>query len=103
MYHDLREVYWWNGMEKGIDEFVAKCLNYQQVKVEHQRPGGMAQNIDILEWKLEMINMDFITGSSWCRTQHDYIWVIMDRMTKLAHFLPIKTTFSEDDYAKLYI
>jgi len=42
MYRDLKEVYWWSSMKKGIAEFVAKCLNCQQIKVEHQRPGGMA-------------------------------------------------------------
>ncbi|KAH0678966.1 hypothetical protein KY284_020051 [Solanum tuberosum] len=62
MYRDLREVYWWSSMKKGIAEFVAKCMNCQQVKVEHQRPGGLAQNIELSEWKWEMINMDFITG-----------------------------------------
>ncbi|WMV42498.1 hypothetical protein MTR67_035883 [Solanum verrucosum] len=49
MYHDLREVYWWNSMKKGIAEFVDKCPNCQQVKVEHPRPGGLAQNVELLE------------------------------------------------------
>ncbi|WMV23871.1 hypothetical protein MTR67_017256 [Solanum verrucosum] len=61
MYRDLREVYWWNSIKKGIDEFVAKCPNCQQVKVKHQRLGGMTQNIELPKWKWEMINMDFIT------------------------------------------
>nr|AAV31171.1 Putative polyprotein, identical [Solanum tuberosum] len=103
MYRDLREVYWWNGMKKGIAEFVAKCPNCQQVKVEHQRLGGLAQRIELLELKWEMINMDFITGLPRSRRQHDSIWVIVDRMTKSAHFLPVKTTNSAEDYAKLYI
>ncbi|KAH0778029.1 hypothetical protein KY290_009440 [Solanum tuberosum] len=103
MYRDLREVYWWNGMKKGIAEFVAKCPNCQQVKVEHQRPGGLAQRIELPEWKWEMINMDFITGLSRSRRQHDSIWVIVDRMTKSAHFLPVKTTNTAEDYAKLYV
>ncbi|KAH0738661.1 hypothetical protein KY290_037366 [Solanum tuberosum] len=103
MYRDLREVYWWNGMKKGIAEFVAKCPNCQQVKVEHQRPGGLAQRIEPLEWKWEMINMDFITGLPRSRRQHDSIWVIVDRMTKSAHFLPVKTTNTAEDYAKLYV
>ncbi|KAH0658205.1 hypothetical protein KY289_026953 [Solanum tuberosum] len=88
MYHDLKEVYWWNSMKKGIAKFVAKCPNCQQVKVEHQRPGGLAQNIELSKWKWEMINMDFITSLSRSRRQHDSIWVIVDRMTKSAHFLP---------------
>ncbi|WMV54234.1 hypothetical protein MTR67_047619 [Solanum verrucosum] len=49
MYHDLREVYWWISVKKGIAEFVAKCPNCQQVKVEHQRPSGLAQKIELLK------------------------------------------------------
>ncbi|WMV25326.1 hypothetical protein MTR67_018711 [Solanum verrucosum] len=73
MYHDLREVYWWSGMKKGIAEFVVKCPNCQQVKVEHQMPSTLAQNIELPEWKWEMINMDFITGLPRSRMQHDSI------------------------------
>ena len=62
MYRDIREVYWWEGMEKDIAEFVSKCSNYQQVEVEHQRPGVLAHNIELAEWNWEMVNMDFITG-----------------------------------------
>ena len=47
-------------MNRCIVEFISKCLNCKQVKVEHQRPDGMAQNIDILEWKWEIINIDFL-------------------------------------------
>ncbi|WMV18730.1 hypothetical protein MTR67_012115, partial [Solanum verrucosum] len=51
MYHNLREFGWWSSRKRSIVEFVAKCPNHKQVKVEHQRPGGMAQNIDIPKWK----------------------------------------------------
>ena len=60
MYHDLREVYWWNGIKRNIADFVRKCPNYQQVKVEHQKPGSMTQEVNIPTWKWEVINMDFI-------------------------------------------
>ncbi|XP_070040893.1 uncharacterized protein [Nicotiana tomentosiformis] len=60
MYHDLKEVYWWNDMKKNVEEFVARFPNCQQVKDEHKRPGGLAQNIDIPMWKWKMINMDFV-------------------------------------------
>ncbi|WMV24393.1 hypothetical protein MTR67_017778, partial [Solanum verrucosum] len=66
-------------------------------------PGGLAQRIELPEWKWEMINMDFITGLPRSLRQHDSIWVIVDRMTKLAHFLPVKTTNTAEDYAKLYV
>ncbi|WMV41847.1 hypothetical protein MTR67_035232 [Solanum verrucosum] len=60
MYHDVHEVYWSNQMKNDIAEFVAKCLNCQQVKVEHQKPGGLAQNICFPAWKWKYLNMDYI-------------------------------------------
>jgi len=62
MYHDIKEIYWWQGMKKDVAEFVAQCPNCQQVKVEHQKPAGLVQEIAIPLWKWEAINMDFITG-----------------------------------------
>ena len=103
MYRDMREVYWWNDMKRDIADFVSKCPNCQQVKVEHQNPRGMNQKIDIPTWKWDVINMDFITGLPRTRRQHDSIWVIIDRMTKSSRFLAVKTTDSAEDYAKLYI
>ncbi|XP_070054332.1 uncharacterized protein [Nicotiana tomentosiformis] len=61
MYHDLKEVYWWNDMKRNVADFVARCPNCQQVKAEHQKPDGLAQNIEIPMWKWEMINMDFMS------------------------------------------
>ena len=72
-------------MKKAIAEFDVNCPNCQHVKVEHQRPGGLAQNIELSKWKWEMINMDFIKGLPRSRGQHDSIWVIMDHMTKSTH------------------
>ncbi|WMV50209.1 hypothetical protein MTR67_043594 [Solanum verrucosum] len=79
--------------------FVAKCLNCQQVKVEHQKLGGFSQDISIPTWKWEYSNMDFIVGLPRTRQQHYSIWVIVDRMTKLAHFLRIKVSYSMEDYS----
>src|SRR5688572_1241028 len=103
MYHDLREIYWWSCMKRDIADFVSKCPNCQQVKVENQRPCGVSQNIEIPDWKWEMINMDFINGLPRSRRQHDSIWVIVDRMLNPAHVLPVKTTDTGEDYAKLYL
>ncbi|XP_070005296.1 uncharacterized protein [Nicotiana sylvestris] len=60
MYHDLKEIYWWNNTKKDVADFVAKCPNCQQVKAEHRRPGGLAESIEIPIWKWEMINMYFV-------------------------------------------
>ncbi|WMV09315.1 hypothetical protein MTR67_002700, partial [Solanum verrucosum] len=94
IYRDLREVYWWNGMKRDIAGFVAKCHNCQQVKVEHQRLGGLSQDIPIPTWKWEDLNMDFIVGLSLNGRQDDSIWVIIDRMTKSAHLIPVKVSHS---------
>ncbi|WMV08642.1 hypothetical protein MTR67_002027 [Solanum verrucosum] len=103
MYCNLWEMYWWNGMKKDIAKFVAKCPNCQQVKVEHLKQGGLSQDISIPTWKWEDLNMDFIVGSPHTWRQHDSIWVIGDRMTKSAHFIPVKVSFSAEDYVKLYL
>ncbi|WMV41070.1 hypothetical protein MTR67_034455 [Solanum verrucosum] len=100
---DLREIYWLNGMKKDITEFVDMCPNCQQLKVEHQKSGGLSQDISISTWKWEDLNMDFIVGLPHTRRQHDLIWAIVDRMMKLANFIPIKVSNLAEDYAKLYL
>ncbi|PSR88443.1 Transposon Tf2-6 polyprotein [Actinidia chinensis var. chinensis] len=102
MYRDLREIYWWPGMKKDITEFVARCLTCQQVKTEHQKPAGLLQPLPIPQWKCEHIT-DFVVGLPKTATGFDSIWVIVDRLTISAHFLPVKVTFSLDKYAKLYV
>ena len=103
MYRTIKENYWWFGMKKDIAKFVFRCLVCQQVKAEHRKPLGTLQPLPILKWKWEHITMDFIVGLP--RTQIDYnaIWVIMDRLTKLAHFPAIHNNFFLDRLAKLYI
>ena len=73
---------------------MSECPNCQQVKVEHQRPGGLAQNIEIPTWKWEDINMDVVVSFPKTRKHFDSIWVVVDRMIKSAHFLPVKTTYN---------
>ena len=94
MYHDLKDLYWWEGMKKDVAEFVARCLTCQQVKVEHQRPAGKLQSLDVPEWKWEKITMDFVVGLPRTPKGYESIWVIVDRLTKSAHFLPVKTTYA---------
>ena len=81
---------------------MSKYSNCKQVKVEHQKPGGMIQDIIIPTWKWDVINMDLIKGLPCTPRQHDSIWVIVDRMTKSSHFLAVKTTYSAKEYAKHY-
>jgi hypothetical protein len=73
------------------------------VKAEHQRPAGLLQPLKILEWKWEEIRMDFIVGLPRTQAGYDLIWVIVDRLTKVAHFIPVKTTYSGVKLAELYM
>lgn len=90
-------------MKKEIAEWVSKCYTCQRVKAEHQRPSGLLQPLDIPEWKWEHLAMDFVVGLPRTRANHDAIWVIIDRLTKSAHFLPINERFSLDKLIKLYL
>ncbi|WVZ97465.1 hypothetical protein U9M48_043002 [Paspalum notatum var. saurae] len=103
MYYDLKERFWWYGMKRAVAEYVAICDTCQRVKAEHQRPAGLLQPLKVPEWKWEEITMDFIVGLP--RTQKGYnsIWVVVDRLTKVAHFIPVNTTYSGAKLAELYI
>jgi len=81
-------------MKGDIAEYLAQCLTCQTVKTEHQKSGGSLQPLPIPVWKLEHITMDFIIGLARMSKHHDTIWVIVDRLTKAAHFLAIKVTFT---------
>ncbi|GJT94412.1 reverse transcriptase domain-containing protein [Tanacetum coccineum] len=103
MYYDLRDIYWWPGMKRDIATYVSKCLTCSKVKAEHQRPSGLLQQPEIHEWKWDKITMDFITKLPRLKSGHDTIWVIVDRLTKSAHFLAIREDYSTERLAKIYI
>jgi hypothetical protein len=103
MYQDIKAYFWWAGMKRDVAEYIALCDICQRVKAEHQRPAGLLQPLPIPEWKWEEIGMDFITGLPRTPSGYDSIWVIVDRLTKSAHFVPVKTTFDGKKLAELYM
>jgi hypothetical protein len=103
MYKDLKTRYWWYGMKRDLAEYMSLCDTYQRVKAEHQRSTGLLQPLKIPEWKWEEIGMDFIIGLPRTQAGYDSIWVIMDRLTKVTHFIPIKTTYSRAKLEELYM
>jgi hypothetical protein len=103
MYQDLKQKYWWYGMKKDVAAHVALCDVCQRVKAEHQRPAGLLQPLQVPEWKWKEIGMDFIVGLPRTQDGYDSIWVIVDRLSKVAHFIPVKTTYSRAKLAELYI
>ncbi|GJY05655.1 reverse transcriptase domain-containing protein [Tanacetum coccineum] len=100
--YNLRDMYWWPGMKRDIATYVSECLTCAKVKAEHQRPSGLLQQPEIPEWKWENITMDFITKLPRTSNGHDAIWVVVDRLTKLAHFLAIREDYSTEKLARLY-
>nr|XP_043630383.1 uncharacterized protein LOC122601708 [Erigeron canadensis] len=103
MYFDLRDFYWWPGMKRDVARYVSECLTCLQVKADHKKPPGLLVQPEAPEWKWEHIAMDFITKLPKTRSGRDTIWVIVDRLTKSAHFVAIRETDGVDTLARLYI
>ncbi|KAD3642317.1 hypothetical protein E3N88_31541 [Mikania micrantha] len=102
MYRDLRQNFWWSGMKEDVAKYVAHCLTCQQVKIEHQRASGMLQPLDIPVWKWDDVSMDFVTGLPKTFKKNDAIWVVIDRLTKSAHFLAIQQGSSVGRLADIF-
>ena len=81
-------------MKRGIDVYVTQCDSCQYIKAEHQRPAGLLQPLRVPEWKWDEIGMDIIVRLPRSQHRNDAIWVITDLLTKVAHFIPVKTTYS---------
>ncbi|GJY36996.1 putative reverse transcriptase domain-containing protein [Tanacetum coccineum] len=103
MYQDLKKLYWWPNMKAIIAEYVGKCLTCSRVKAECQKPSGLLVQPEIPMWKWERITMDFVTKLPRTSDGHDTIWVIVDRLTKSAHFIPTRETDSMETLTRLYI
>ena len=103
MYQDLRQRFWWTRMKREIAEFVANCDVCRRVKAEHQRPAGTLQPLAIPEWKWDKVSMDFITGFPKTKKGNNAIFVVIDRLSKVAHFLPVRESITASQLAELYI
>ncbi|GJV13194.1 putative reverse transcriptase domain-containing protein [Tanacetum coccineum] len=103
MYHDLKKLYWWPNMKAEIATFVSKCLTCAKVKAEHPKPSRLLVQPEIPQWKWEKITMDFVTKLPKTSTGQDTIWVIVDRLTKSAHFLQMKETNSLEKLTRQYL
>ncbi|GJZ02009.1 putative reverse transcriptase domain-containing protein [Tanacetum coccineum] len=101
MYQDVKKLYWWPNIKADIATYVSKCLTCARVKAEHQRPSGLLVQPEIPEWKWDNIMMDFITKLPRSSQGFDTIWVIVDRLTKSAHFLPIRENDPLDKLARM--
>ncbi|GKC68506.1 putative reverse transcriptase domain-containing protein [Tanacetum coccineum] len=103
MYQDMKQLYWWPNMKANIATYVSKCLTCLRIKAEHQKPSGLLVQPEIPQWKWDNITMDFVTKLPKTQSGNDTIWVIVDRLTKSAHFLPMRETDLMDELARLYL
>jgi len=103
MYQDLKQQFWWTRMKREIAKYVSECDICRRVKASHLKLAGTLQPLSIPEWKWEDISMDFIVGLPRTQKGYDSIWVIVDCLTKSAHFLPVKTIYRVKKYAELNV
>ena len=102
MYQDLKTHFWWTKMKKEIAAYVAKCDNCCRVMVVHLKPTRLLQPLSVPGWKWKEVSMDFIVGLPPTHKNLYSIWVIVDRLTKSAHFIPVRTNYRLHEYAELY-
>jgi hypothetical protein len=103
MYQDLKTNFWWTRMKREIERYVSECDTCRRIKADHLRPVGNLQPLSIPEWKWKNICMDFIVGLPHTSCGYNSIWVIVDRLTKSAHFILVAMTYRVGQYAELYL
>ncbi|GJX86829.1 putative reverse transcriptase domain-containing protein [Tanacetum coccineum] len=103
MYQDLKKLYWWPNMKAEITTYVSKCITCAKVKEEYQKPSGLLVQPIIPIWKWENVTMDFVTKLPKTTSSQDTIWVIVDRLTKSAHFLPMKEIDTMEKLTRQYL
>ncbi|GJW23600.1 putative reverse transcriptase domain-containing protein [Tanacetum coccineum] len=103
MYQDVKKLYWWPNMKADIATYVSKCLTCAKVKAEHQRQSGLLVQPEMPQWKWDNIMMDFVTKLPKSSQGYDTIWVIVDRLTKSAIFIPMRETDPLEKLARMYL
>jgi hypothetical protein len=100
MYQDLKQHYWWTKMKIEIARYVVRCDTCRRVKAVHMKTAGPLQSLPIPAWKWEDTSMHFIMGLPKTAKGFDSIWVIIDRLMKIAHFLPVNKKYPVVTYAE---
>ena len=99
----LRKYYFGPNMKNEVVEHIVRCIECQQVKAKHRHPAGLLQPLQIPDWKWEIISLDFITGLPKNQKQNDFVMVVVDKLSKEAHFIPIKTTYKATNIADIFM
>jgi hypothetical protein len=99
----VKSQYYWSGTRRDIVEYIAKCLECQRVKDEHRHPVVLLKPLPIPQWKWEVVTMDFITRFPRTNKHHDVIMVVVEKLTKATHFIPMKVTHKETNVDDIYM
>jgi hypothetical protein len=99
----VKNQYYWPSMKKENDKFIAKFLACQKVKAKHIHPASLLHPLPILEWKWEVVKIDFITKLPKKNKPHDSIMVVVDNLTKASHFITVKITLKEASRVHIYL
>ena len=99
----LRKLFYWPNMKNETTEYLSKCLHCQQVKVEHQHLADLLQPLPIPEWKWDIILLDFIIGLPKTQKKNDLIMVVIDKLSKSAHFIPMKSTYKTINIVEFFM
>ena len=102
LFSTIKKSYFWPGLRKYVAKYLSKCLECQLVKAKHQHPVSLLQPLPILEWKWETITLYIITRLRHTKKKHDSIMVVVDKLSKTAHFIPVKNTYKMVDIADIF-
>jgi hypothetical protein len=102
MYQDMKGNFWWSNKKVDIAKYVSECDTCSRIMASHLKTAGSLQPLPIPSSKWDDISMDFIVGLPLTSRNHDSIWVVVDRLTKTAHFIAVNSTYSAKDYAEIY-
>ena len=103
MITSLRKVFYWPNMKSETAEYLSKCLDFQQVKVEHQHSVVLLQPLPIPEWKWEIISLDFITSLPKTQKKNDSIMVVIEKLNKSTYFIPTKSTYKAINIDEIFM
>ena len=103
MYQDLKKSYWWKRTKVDVAKYVPSCGVCQRVKAERKRPAGKLQSLEVPLWPWDDVTIDFVVGLPRTPKGKDSIWVVVDRLSMVAHFILIRSTNSASDLAPIYM
>jgi hypothetical protein len=99
----VRSRFFWLIMKNDVSNYISRCMECQRVKDEHRHPMGLIHTLPIPEKKWEVVTIEFITKFPRTTRQHDSIMVVVDKLTKDAHFVPVKKTHTTTNISEIYM